>query len=108
MSAFDMQVLALDPAYARDNWVHSTMYTGRGVLQKRTWDAAVKWVITTQLDWESLTDSVALNELRKGERSVFYPLFEADPHIRADCVGCGRDHVFDVEGICSETGWEIQ
>jgi len=101
-----LEQLAYDPARARDTWVHNHI-AGAGVTQKRTWDAAIDWYKDSLLEWESLTDAHALLELRKGERSIFFPLFEADPIIRVDCVGCGRTHPFDIEGICHETGWEI-
>lgn len=106
MSAFDTELLAMDPAYARDNWVHAHI-AGAGVTQKQAWDAAIRWVNETRTasPWGSLTEAAAVAELRRGSKSIYYPDFHNDGDVAwVDCPRDGRITV-GVEGYCDACGY---
>lgn len=63
------------------------------------WWQAVEWVLQTQLGWDSLTEGEAIEELRKGQGSVFWPLFREDPRVICDCPNHGRVAI-GPEGTC--------
>lgn len=50
-------------------------------------------------DWLDLTVPEAVEQLRLGDLSEFFPDFEADPHVMADCPNCGRVPVHE-SGFC--------
>lgn len=83
---------------------------GMGVSFKQghrcAWWGAIEWVLKTQAGWEDLTEAEAVGELRKGEGSIYYPLFKNDPRVWVDCPNDGRT-VVGVEGICDSCGWEV-
>jgi hypothetical protein len=62
------------------------------------WDA-VEWVLAQQLEWDNLTEGEAILELRKGQGSIYWPLFREDPRIWVDCPRDGRVTV-SKEGTC--------
>jgi len=98
-----LEELAYDPARARDTWVHNHI-AGAGVTQKRTWDAAIDWYKDSLLEWDDLPVEHAIHELRKGQESIFWPLFMDDQRIWADCPNHGRITV-GVEGYCDGCGY---
>lgn len=79
---------------------------GTGQYPWKVWQAAVEWVKTTQLTWNDLSEEEALQELRKGEESVFYPLFHYDPTIWATCPNHGRTPI-SADGICQHCGYDF-
>jgi hypothetical protein len=62
------------------------------------WDG-VLYVLQQQALWDSLTEGEAIEELRKGQGSLFWPLFRDDPKILADCPRDGKTAV-GIEGLC--------
>jgi hypothetical protein len=62
------------------------------------WDG-VLYVLQQQALWDSLTEGEAIEELRKGQGSLFWPLFRDDPRIFCDCPNHGRVAV-GPEGTC--------
>jgi hypothetical protein len=72
---------------------------------RRGWWDAVEWVLQTQLGWDSLTEGEAIEELRKGQGSLFWPLFRDDPRVRIDCPRDGLV-VVGIEGYCDRCGYE--
>ncbi|MDR7189744.1 hypothetical protein J2Y46_002570 [Microbacterium sp. BE35] len=63
------------------------------------WWAAVTYILTRQAEWDELTESEAIRELRKGHGSIYFPLFKDDPRVWADCPRDGRVVVTE-SGIC--------
>ena len=74
--------------------------------QRAFFRAGARAVIQVQRKWGDLTLGEAVEELRLGSESVFFPFFEDDPHVEATCDECGRVHV-GAEGTCSECGREV-
>jgi hypothetical protein len=66
---------------------------------RRGWWDAVEWVLAQQLEWDNLTEAEAIHELRKGQGSIYFPLFREDPRIFCDCPNHGRVAV-GPEGTC--------
>lgn len=67
--------------------------------------AAIQYMYEQLVDgWESMPAHEAVEELRKGDGSLFYPLFADDPAIWADCPTDGRVTV-TVEGFCDSCGF---
>ena len=91
--------------------------TGRSALmsygeQRKAWVAAVAWVTRTQQTWEDLTAVDAIWELRRGEDSIFYPLFKDDPKVWVDCPADlthnpGARVLTDREGYCDDCGYSL-
>lgn len=63
------------------------------------WDG-VRYVLTLQSDFESLTAGEIIRELRKREGSIYWPLLEADPRTWVICDRCDTRVLIDAEGIC--------
>ncbi|MGW9587464.1 hypothetical protein [Microbacterium sp. NPDC055455] len=74
---------------------------------RRGWWDAIEWVLAQQLEWDNLTETEAIEELRKGQGSVFWPLFRDDPTVRIDCERDGPV-VVTAEGYCPHCGWEVK
>lgn len=58
-----------------------------------------EWVLKRQLEWDGLDESDAIQELRKGEASVFYPLFRDNPVLVVDCPRDGRTTI-TADAVC--------
>jgi hypothetical protein len=64
------------------------------------------------LEWPYLPAADAIWELRRGEASIFYPLFQGDPTIWVECPS-GREHLpgtrvtTDYRGECSDCGYDL-
>lgn len=63
------------------------------------WWGAVEWVLAAQAGWDALTEAEAIEELRAGPGSIYFPLFRDDPTIWADCPNDGRVTITQ-EGTC--------
>ena len=80
----------------------------RGFMKGARAGALALWGLL--LGWDSLPVKDAVLELRKGDRSLYYPMF-CDPDfpntqkIWADCPECGRV-VVGVEGFCGSCGYD--
>jgi hypothetical protein len=85
-------------------------HTRTGVSYKqghrRGWLDGILWVLQQQSQWETLTEGEAIAELRKGNGSIYYPLFASDPKVFADCPRDGRTPV-DATGICDHCLYEF-
>lgn len=75
---------------------------------RKTWWAAVEWVLRLQHTFEDLTEGELLGELRKGPGSVFWPLLSEDPTMIADCPRCEHAVVIDKEGLCPQCAYEFE
>lgn len=69
--------------------------------------AGIRAVIALQRKWDDLTVDEAVAELRKGEESLFHPLFKDDPTVFADCETCRRRVVVGVEGFCGDCSRDL-
>lgn len=86
--------------------------TSMGRAQADAFTAGVEWVTRTQQEWDTLPTVDAIWELRRGEDSIFYPLFKADPRIWVSCPTDtvhipGARVVTDRNGICSDCGYDL-
>ena len=86
-----------------------TSYTGE---QRRAFLAGVDWVTRTQQEWDTLPTVDAIWELRRGEDSIFYPLFKDDPKVWVDCPADlthnpGARVLTDREGYCDDCGYSL-
>lgn len=91
--------------WAFEDWKTRTGYRWFGSAIRTAYIAGGREVIARQGEWEGLTESEAIEELRLGVESVFYPLFREDPRIWIDCPRDGRV-TCGVEGYCDRCGWE--
>ncbi len=73
---------------------------------RRAWWDALAWILHAQGEWESLTPQDAVAELVKDRGSIYWPIFQADPVISADCPG-GHRTVLDKRGVCDECGLDF-
>ena len=101
-----LESLSVNPDHAHQNWWAEQGGYGTGRWSRKAFNAGATWVIKMQLEWESLTEAVAIDELRKGEKSIFYPLFREDPRIVADCPKDGAVTV-GKEGFCDACGFDF-
>lgn len=87
---------------------HHPRNLGGTVMYDRGWwrgfRDAVGYVLRVQGEWESLPIPDALNELRKGEASIYFPLFADDPVLRVECPTDGWV-VVGLEGFCDRCGY---
>jgi len=92
---------ANDPAWAFETWRDGRLYGHTKYIQngRTAFAAGVAWVLARQREWENVPVREALHELRKGDASVFFPLFEHDPTLWADCPRDGRVTITK-EGYC--------
>jgi hypothetical protein len=88
-----------DIAWAFEDWKTTKTYAFYGPAVRTAFTAGAEWVLARLTEWDQLTEAEAVEELRRGDRSVFHPLFAADPKINADCPRDGRV-VIDQSGIC--------
>jgi len=75
---------------------------------RKTWWAAVKWVLNTQHAIDDLSQGQLLAEIRKGPGSIFWPLLSEDPTMIADCPRCEHAVVIDKEGLCPGCAYEFE
>lgn len=80
--------------------------------QQEAFRAGVDWVTRVQQEWDTLPADDAIWELRRGEDSIFYPLFKDDPRIWVSCPTDtvhipGARVVTDRDGICSDCGYDF-
>lgn len=80
--------------------------------QQEAFEAGARAVIAAQLGWDTNPAPECVWELRRGEASIFYPLFKTNPSIWVDCPS-GRVHnpgmrvVTDQRGECSMCGFDL-
>ena len=79
-----------------------TVMYDRGYMQG--FRDALAWVLPTQHEWADLPIPDAITELRKGEASIYHPLFADDPMLRVECPTDGWV-VVGVEGFCDRCGY---
>lgn len=70
------------------------------------WREGIEWMQRTLAGWDQLPADDAISELRKGDRSVYWPLFKDDPRVWVDCPDDGRV-VVGAEGLCDRCGREF-
>ena len=90
-----------DIAWQFEDWKVKQGYAYYGPTVRTAFTAGAEWVLSRLREWDSLTESEAIQELRKGEQSVFHPLFADDPRIFADCPNHGRVST-GPEGTCDQ------
>lgn len=73
---------------------------------RTAWWDGIAWLLHAQSEWESLAPHDAVVELGKGRGSVFWPVFQADPVISADCPG-GHRTILTASGICDDCGYDF-
>ena len=86
--------------------------TSMGRAQADAFTAGVEWVTRTQQEWDTLPTVDAIWELRRGEDSIFYPLFKDDPKVWVDCPADlthnpGARVLTDREGYCDDCGCSL-
>ena len=84
---------------------------------RKAFQAGVAWVIAQQLEWADLTVTDAIWELRRGNLSIFYPLFSDGGRDKNPVIGveCPSDRVHtagcmvltDREGLCRTCGYDL-
>lgn len=68
----------------------------------------IGWMMhTLTRGFDALLTSEVIAELRKGENSVYYPLFIEDPQCWVDCDHCRTRVLADAEGICQNCGKDL-
>jgi hypothetical protein len=101
MVAHEMR--ANDPVEAHHEWWKKSGGHGTGRWSQQAFLAGTRWVVEQQTKWDSLTEREAIHELRKGQDSLFWPLFMNEARVWADCPSDGRVTV-GVEGYCDRCG----
>lgn len=91
--------------------------TNMGAAQREAFAAGASWVLTLQQQWQTLTVRDAIWELRRGDESVFYPLFsdagtDKNASIGVECPAdlihpSGAMVLTDREGICLTCGYDL-
>lgn len=80
--------------------------------QEEAFEAGARAVIAAQLGWDTNPAPECVWELRRGEASIFYPLFKDNPSIWVNCPS-GRVHlpgmrvITDQRGECSDCGYDL-
>ena len=86
--------------------------TSMGKSQEEAFLYGIRTVLDIQAQWHSFPTVEAIWELRRGEQSIFYPLFREDPTIWVECPS-GRVHnpgmrvVSDHTGECGICGYDL-
>lgn len=86
--------------------------TSMGKSQEEAFLYGIRTVLQVQAEWGSYPTVEAIWELRRGEASIFYPLFKEDPTIWVECPS-DRVHVAgarvttDYRGECSDCGYDL-
>lgn len=86
--------------------------TSIGKSQEEAFLHGIRTVLEVQGTWDSYPTVEAIWELRRGEASIFYPLFKDNPTIWVNCPS-GRVHIpgmrviTDQRGECSECGFDL-
>lgn len=75
---------------------------------RTAWWDAIRWLLNKQMEFDHLTAGEALTELRKGDRSIYWPIKHSDPHFWADCPGCEAPALIDAGGLCDTCGYEFE
>jgi hypothetical protein len=88
-----------DIAWAFEDWKTTKSYAFYGPAVRTAFTAGAEWVLARLAEWDQLTEAEAIEELRRGDRSVFHPLFKHDPRVWVDCPRDGRITV-GPEGTC--------
>ena len=99
--------LALWDAYVRERQAGPRPLTSMGAAQREAFTAGARAVVTMQNGWEGLTVAEAVAEFRKGEQSLFHPIFCEDPKVVAQCDRCGNRILLDAEALCPDCGHEV-
>lgn len=69
----------------------------------------IGWMMhTLTRGFDALLTSEVIAELRKGENSVYYPIFVEDPQVWLLCDHCRTRQLFDARGICDHCGTETE
>lgn len=72
--------------------------------QREAFNAGVQHYRELLNGWDDLTDNEALEELRAGENSLYWPAFGGDPRIWVDCPTCHKRVLISAEGYCEHCG----
>lgn len=75
---------------------------------RTAWWDGVEWLLNLQHDYENLTNSEVVAELRKGPASIYWPLKADDPKAWLLCDHCRTRQLFDARGICDHCGTETE
>lgn len=74
---------------------------------RKAFKLTVPWVLNTQQTLDDLTAGQLLAELRKEEKSIFWPLLCADPEFQTECPRCDKAVTVDKEGLCPACAHEF-
>lgn len=86
--------------------------TSMGRAQREAYLQGIRDVLTLQAGWDTNPAPESIWELRRGEASIFYPLFKEDPTIWVECPS-GRVHnpgarvTTDYRGECSDCAYDL-
>lgn len=86
--------------------------TSMGRSQREAYLQGIRDVLQAQLGWDTNPAPDSIWELRRGEASIFYPLFKEDPTIWVECPS-GRVHnpgarvTTDYRGECGTCGYDL-
>ena len=100
------------PAHGWDEYVKERSagprpLTSMGVAQREAFTAGVQWVKRMQLAWDQVSLPEAIWELRAGPSSIFYPLFEPDPSLWANCPRCDNRVIIRAQGECPDCQYDF-
>lgn len=70
--------------------------------------AGIQYVLDLQHQVDAMPAGELLTELRKGDGSIYWPLFSADPKFWTVCPRCHVAIKVDVDGVCENCTHEIQ
>lgn len=72
------------------------------------WDGVAYVLDTLTRGFDALTGGEVVQELRKGERSIYWPILMDDPKSWIDCDHCRTRQLIDAAGICPSCGTDIE
>lgn len=70
--------------------------------------AGIQYVLNLQHQVDVMPVGELLTELRKGDGSIYWPLYSHEPRFSSPCPRCHVTTVIDVDGICEHCAYEIQ
>ena len=102
-----------DLTHLEDHAWHQYGIHRYGVSYKRGYRQAqadtIAWVMGKLTDgFDDLTGPEVIRELRKGDQSLYWPLFIDDPTAWLLCDHCRTRQLFTVEGVCPHCGNETE